>query len=185
MLSPIIADNFLSFYDELKEYSLISNFEDEVNTVDGAVYPEICKEIPRNIEREMIRRLKYAVGNVSDYKMFLRRSPKGVSVPHVAHTDNSMGKYSAMLYLNEGEHGTAFLKHIETGIMYAPGDQEYVDMMSKDQNDLEKWQVMGGVQMKENRCAIFDAGYFHCATPVGGFGEGEESRCVLTCFFDD
>lgn len=180
-----VFDNFLSFYDELKEYSLIADFKDEVNEVDGVVYPQICKELPRNIERELISRLKHVFGNVSRYKMFMRKSPEGVSVPHVAHTDISMGKYSAMLYLNNDNGGTAFLKHVQTGIMYSPGDPDYLKPVVRDQNDQDKWQVMDMVQMQENRCAIFDAGYFHCATPVGGFGQGQNSRTVLTCFFDD
>ena len=30
---------------------------------------------------------------------------------------------------------------------------------------------------------LVDAGLFHCAMPIGGFGAGDDARCVLTCFF--
>ena len=89
-----------------------------------------------------------------------------------------------MLYLNDHDHGgTAMLRHRETGMAYAPESDTFAAIARNDQNDQSKWTIVEYVQMKENRAAIFDAGFFHCALPVGGFGEGETARVVLTVFF--
>jgi len=88
-----------------------------------------------------------------------------------------------MLYMNDADGGTAFIRHKETGVMYAPESQEMVDYVAQDQNSPDKWAVVDMVSMKENRAVIFDSGKFHCAMPIGGFGEGIEARTVLTVFF--
>jgi hypothetical protein len=180
----MIFDNFLESYSDLKAHSLSAVFSDIANSVDGVVYPYICADIPENVRSEIVEILTKAIGREPvNMTMFMRLSPKGCHVPHIAHTDNSMGVYSLMLYMNDHEGGTAFIRHKETGIMYAPESQEIVELVQKDQNNPEKWAVVDMAHMKENRAVIFDAGKFHCAMPIGGFGEGAESRCVLTCFF--
>lgn len=178
-------DNFLNQYNDLAQYAKDAEFKDEVNPSDGVTYPLICREIPRAIWDDVRRGLSEYLGQSPEiHAMFMRRSPKGVDVPHVAHHDAVMGRYSLMLYLDDKEgSGTAFLRHKESGIMYQPDSQEYVDVVVKDQNSLEKWVVSSMVQSKANRAAIFDAGIFHCAMPVGGYGEGNEARTVLTAFF--
>jgi len=180
----IIIDNFLESYQELKDYSLVADFTGITNHVDGVTYPHINADIPEAVRAELTKKLKEIFGREPESAMmFMRQSPKGCHAPHIAHTDNSMGIYSLMLYMNDHEGGTAFIRHKETGIMYAPESQEIVELVQKDQNNPEKWAVVDMAHMKENRAVIFDAGKFHCAMPIGGFGEGAESRCVLTVFF--
>lgn len=178
-------DDFLNQYNDLEQYAKDAEFQDEVNPSDGVVYPLICKEIPRAIWDDVRRGLSEYTGQSPEiHALFMRRSPAGVDVPHVAHHDGVMGRYSMMLYLDEKEgSGTAFLRHKESGIMYAPESQEYIDTVVEDQNNLDKWVVSSMVHSKENRAAIFDAGIFHCAMPVGGYGHGSEARTVLTAFF--
>jgi hypothetical protein len=181
----MIIDNFLESYGALKDHIRCCNFSDIANPVDGVVYPFINLSVPDVVRSELDRRIESIIGRAPENStVFLRRSPKGVSVPHVAHTDISMGRLSLMLYCNEYEGGgTAFLRHRETGICYSPESQEYVELMQKDQNSPDKWAVVDMAHMEENRAVIFDAGKFHCAMPVGGFGEGFEARTVLTVFF--
>ena len=123
----------------------------------------------------------------------MRRSPSGVDVPNIVHTDNSHGQTSLMLYLQDKPDltgyrmdiaGTAFLRHRLLGIAYAPTVDELVGLCVKSANNITHWTVHSRCEMKANRACIFDAGWFHCAEPVGGFGEGESARCVLTAFFD-
>jgi hypothetical protein len=180
----MIVDNFLNSYSELKDYAQSADFSTVVNPVDGVDYPHICVDIPDSVRAELLGRLTDFLGKEPEnVTMFMRRSPEGCHVPHIAHTDNSMGLYSLMLYMNDEEGGTAFIRHRQTGVMYAPEDQQMVDYLTADQNSPEKWALVDMAHMKENRAVIFDAGKFHCAMPIGGFGEGASSRTVLTVFF--
>lgn len=177
-------DDFLSNFDVLKAFEKDAQFEDVPNPYDGVVYPLICQELPRPIMDEIKVKLSEYLGREPNISAsFLRRSPEGVNVPHIAHTDKSMGDYSLMLYLSDGEGGTAFLRHSESGMMYQPESEEFVDLAVRDQNDLDAWRVASQTPMKANRACIFDAGLFHCALPVGGFGKGNTARTVLTVFF--
>lgn len=177
-------DDFLSSFGDLKAFEAGAIFDDVPNPYDGVVYPLICQDIPRPIMDEIKANLAEYLGREPSVSAsFLRRSPEGVPVPHIAHTDKSMGDYSLMLYLSDGEGGTAFLRHAESGMMYQPEAQEFVDMAVRDQNNLDAWRVASQTPMKANRACIFDAGLFHCAMPIGGFGEGNSARTVLTVFF--
>ena len=181
-----VYDGFLESYDELKQHSLTCDFQDIENPADGVVYPNICTDIPADVKQEIFDKLCVFKGDViKDETIFLRMSPEGVHVPHVAHTDIVMGQYSLMLYLNENElSGTSFLRHIATGISYQPMLDGFVKLVEGDMNTLEAWAPYQRVPAKENRAAIFDAGCIHRADPVGGFGlSQEDSRIVLTCFF--
>lgn len=178
------VDDFLEGFDELKAFEKDAQFEDVENPYDGVVYPLICQNIPDTIMDEIKAKLSAHLGRDPDISAsFLRRSPEGVHVPHVAHTDQSMGDYSLMLYLGDGDGGTAFLRHSETGIMYQPQSPAFVELAARDQNNLEAWKSVSMTPMKANRACIFDAGLFHCALPIGGFGQGNSARTVLTVFF--
>jgi hypothetical protein len=180
----ITIDDFLPSYQALKDISVTGEFSDIENPVDSVVYPHIFKDVPDHLIREVESKLNEIFGSVVINTIFMRRSPKGVKVPHMAHTDNSMGDYSLMLYMQDNDDaGTALIRHKRSGITYAPESETFVDVVRHDQNNPDQWQVYQVATMKENRAAIFDAHLFHCALPVGGFGEGAESRCVLTAFF--
>ena len=181
----MILDNFLVSYKELKAYSLKCDFIDEINPIDGVVYPLICKDIPESVISEITSKLSEFLGRETEQiTIFMRMSPKGADCPHLIHHDGSMGKYSLMLYLNSTVGGTALVRHTETGITYAPNNQIFVNIITYDQNNVDAWQEYERADMKENRAFIFDAQKLHCALPIGGFGENQkDSRIVLTCFF--
>lgn len=184
-LSYIQIDSFIDSYADLKDYTKTADFSGVRNPVDGVIYPHICSSLPEAIRIEILVKIAAIIAREpQSVTMFIRRSPAGVPVPHIAHTDNSMGLYSLMLYMNDSlDGGTAFIRHKQTGMMYAPESQEFVDLAEKDQNELSAWAIVEQAIMKENRAVIFDAGLFHCAMPIGGFGEGAEARTVLTVFF--
>lgn len=182
----IIIDDFIDSYQQLKELSLACEFGDVKNPIDETVYPLIYADIPEIIKKEILSKIYnlFLHRIPENVTMFMRRSPAGVPVPHIAHHDLSMGKYSLMLYLNDHEEGgTAFIRHIDTGMCYAPANDDFVAIAQFDQNNTEKWAIIEKAKMKQNRAVIFDAGLFHCAMPIGGFGEGSDARTVLTCFF--
>lgn len=182
----IIFDDFLDCYEELKQYAHDADFSDVVNPVDGVTYPHICADLPEYVLRSVSARLDRLMHRkVEVNTIFMRRSPKGVHVPHMAHTDNSMGNYSLMIYLNDHpDGGTALLTHIDTGIERAPETQDLLAIVHNDQNNPSAWSIRDSAKMKQNRGFIFDAHEFHCALPLGGFGEGSDARTVLTVFFN-
>jgi hypothetical protein len=182
----MIQDELLS-ESSFKKLSLISKldcFKDEVNPVDGVNYPLICKDIPKEIESEIIQGLGICMDRpVRNPMIFMRKSPKGIDCPHQVHSDCSMGKYSLMLYMNDGAGGTSFVKHKRSGITYSPEDSEFLDIIHKDQNNADAWEIIDYCPMRPNRAFIFDSRRLHRAEPIGGFGRGKDSRIVLTCFF--
>lgn len=181
-----IIDDFIASYDDLKLLARSADFSGVKNPVDGVIYPYIFADIPMHIKRQVIDTIECIFGRPPEATtMFMRRSPAGAPVPHIAHTDNSMGRFSLMLYLfdNEGS-GTAFIRHKSTGIMYAPESTDFLSIVQADQNNPGRWGIVDMAHAKENRAVIFDSGKFHCAMPIGGFGEGSEARTVLTVFFN-
>lgn len=154
-------------------------FKETVNPADGVQYPRICDDIPALVRTEV----EFLAGKPANY-LFMRESPEGVRVPHQVHTDNSMGKTSMMLYLEDGPGGTAFLRHRVLGIHYAPAVESLVTLCQDDANNPDAWHINAMCRQEKNKACVFDAGYFHRAEPIGGYGEGKRSRCVLTGFFD-
>lgn len=181
----IVQDNFIDTYADLKQFARVATFGYIENPSDGVVYPCICAEVPGHVREEIITKVTKIISREPEnITMFMRRSPKGVDVPHIAHHDLVMGAYSLMLYLNDNdEAGTAFIRHKETGMCYAPESPAFLKIAQHDQNLPTEWAILEMIKMKENRVVIFDAGVFHCAMPIGGFGQGADSRTVLTCFF--
>ena len=182
----VVIDNFLSCFDELKEHSLVCSFGDIVNPADGVVYPHINLDIPSAVLNEIKEKINKIFGAATINYAFLRMSPKGAFAPQAVHTDCSMGKYSLMLYLNNADGGTAMMAHKASGISQAPMDAAFLAVTTPDKNNIDAWEIIDIAEMKENRAAIFDAKKYHCALPVGGFGESQpESRIVMTVFFND
>lgn len=182
----IEINDFLGDFSELEKFAKIARYRDEINPVDGVVYPHICKEIPAGVINDIIFNLTHKLLSRAPKKpfIFMRKSPAGVPVPHKFHTDNSMGEFSMMIYLQDNPRaGTALAYHKELGINQAPNDNEKLEKTIKDCNDDSKWQIYKLAKMVKNKAVIFDSRLFHVALPIGGFGEGEESRVVLTCFF--
>lgn len=180
----MIHDNFLKNYDLLREFADSAEFKDEENPVDGVIYPMICAELPDEITKEVQEKVKPN----NTFVLFMRMSPEGVHCPHIAHTDNSMGDFSLMIYLNRQEHckgGTSLIYHRQTGMAFAPEAPEMVGIARRDQNISDAWITHSHCAMAPNRAFNFPAQMFHRAEPIGGFGTtNHDSRLVLTCFYD-
>jgi hypothetical protein len=158
-------------------------FKDEINELDGTVYPLICRHVPEIIKAEIdeicFNHLGRDAMNVAE---FFRSSPAGVNCPNPVHHDGVMGDYSLMLYLtNIG--GTAFVTHSATGISFAPSAKEVVDIVAADSKNVDSWRVTGFAKADINTAAIFPAQMMHAAHPIGGGGEGVTARVVYTRFF--
>lgn len=183
----VLADDFFIDFDVVRKHFDDAVYQDVVNPVDGVTYPGITM-LPAWMIVEVLQGVRKMMGwSPICRTIFARLSLAGTKAPHQAHTDNSMGQYSLMLYLNRPEDccgGTALLQHWN-GMERAPTEQADVDLAMRDTNIHSAWSPMLDVAMKTNRAFIFAADLFHRAEPVGGFGSTpQDGRLVLTMFFD-
>ncbi len=182
-------DHFLPkpIFNELRYYAAEqASFADVTSPIDGVTYPLICEEIRTDIAAAVIQAMTGHLQMVPEVRhMFMRRSPAGIQAPNIHHTDNSMGTWSMMLYLDWiPEGGTAFVRNKLLGAAYAPELPGVVEMLQAAANEVEAWEVFDMCEAAPNRACIFDAAWFHRAEPVGGQGVGVEARTVLTVFYD-
>jgi hypothetical protein len=109
------------------------------------------------------------------------------------HSDRESGAYTCIVYCSEHEEesGTAFYRHIPTGLtampsfaeMKADGSFEQIkaDMVSRNP---ENWEQIDYVEGKYNRAVIFEAPLFHSRFPLNGIGTTEmDGRLIWASHF--
>ena len=124
--------------------------------------------------------------------MFFRNTNKGMEKAYI-HSDREAGSHTCIAYLSEHEEksGTAFYKHIPTGLTRMPSFKEMqetgvleelkADMVSRDES---KWELMDFVEGKYNRALIFEAPLFHSRYPLEGIGDNpEDGRLIWASHF--
>lgn len=178
-------DGFLEHPEKAREQLLSKRFIDVTNPVDGVVYPGICQDIPAEVKMAFINGLSRIVGyEIFPTTMFARSMPEGVKSPHQVHSDRSMGFYSAHVYLSEKwptGAGTGFYTHDTEGHR----ETELTNHANLNFKGFENWSRNLFCQGQFNRLLVHDSSFYHCAEPSEGFGKTlEESRLVLTCFFN-
>ena len=188
-LHSMVVDDFLSYFDKVREWADGATFAPVTSPVDGVEYPGICADIPDNLKAEVHFKLQLVLGGaVKINHIFARLTTEGTPVPHQAHNDATMGMCSLMLYLNrieDCEGGTELLAHTSAGMEYGPQCETSQLIWQQDTNRPQQWLTLGVCPMKPNRAFIFDARLMHRAAPVGGFGkDAKDGRLVLTAFFD-
>lgn len=176
-MHSLIVDDWLYDFNGWRSWADTLKYEDAVNPADGVVYPGIYRNIPTWGTHQ---RLAAFFGQVRINAIFLRLSLEGVTVPHQAHNDALMGKYSLMVYMNRAEHcrgGTSLIEHVD-------GDVDQTKW-ERDTNIPHQWRVKSLCEMQPNRAFIFRADLMHRAEPIDGFGsDATNGRLVLTAFFD-
>lgn len=178
----MIVSNFLDSFNELSIHTKSVKFNEEVNVVDGAIYPAITLDIPEHIKTEFKQKIEKEKGfEISVNVMFLRANPKCASEPYQAHNDLNMGDYTCILYLTE-IGGTAFVSHKETG--FNVNDNKYAKEWLRDCNDFDAWNIDSFCEAKQNRALLFDAEKMHRGEPVEGSGNGSSARMIMVCFFN-
>lgn len=182
-----VIDNTLNDFNGFRSHCDGLDYSATVNPVDGVSYPGISTEVPPNVAREVISAIQGNIPRpIAGSVMFLRATLEGVDVPHQAHNDATMGDYGIILYLNRTEHckgGTAFVRHIETGMDKNPASQAEQVIWERDTNKREAWEIREMVDMRPNRAFVFDTGSMHRAELPAAFGSGSrDGRLVLVCF---
>jgi hypothetical protein len=148
---------------------------------DGEVYRRVClTEIPG--VRDAIEK---AMGPVDLLGMGFRLNFGG-ELPNAAiHSDMGWGTHALVLYLSEGEGGTAFWRHKATGAhRIDPGDFDLFEQVRHDWDDADRWEQVGLCEMKLGRAVIYESALFHSRWPFEAFGTGpDDGRLIAVAFF--
>lgn len=145
-----IVDNFLPDAAAIRAHALASEFVDWPG-YDGEVYRRVClTEVPGLRDR-----IEQVMGPVEMLGMGYRLNFGG-ELPNAAiHSDLGWGTHALVLYLSEGDGGTAFWRHKATGASRIdPGDTELFEIVRHDWNDAEKWERYGLAEMRMGRAII-------------------------------
>lgn len=175
-------DNFLpeTPIKNLRQQALSADYQDWEGP-DHIVYKRISVvDIP-----EIRDRLAEIYGEVDVLGMAFRADQEGNRTTQSIHTDVGWGTHALVLYLTDGDSGTAFWKHKASGRIEMPTHDidAYIDTR-KDWLDESKWEIYDEVEMKFNRAALYKSQLFHSRWPFEGFGTClEDCRLVLVAFF--
>lgn len=176
----VIVDGFLSDPHAVRRHALGSKFEDWTGH-DGEVYKRVClTDVPGLRER-----LELLVGPVEMLGMGYRLNYFGELPNALIHSDIGWGTHALVLYLADGESGTAFWHHRPTGTnRLPPGDLDLLAKVEPDWNRPAEWSVREVVETQFNRAAIYDSALYHSRLPFDGFGtHPENGRLVAVAFF--
>jgi len=176
----IVIDHFMPDADEIRAHALASDFVDWPGP-DGEVYKRVClTEVPGLLER-----LEREIGPVNMLGMGYRLNFGG-EVPNAAiHSDLGWGTHALVLYLSEGEGGTAFWRHKATAAhRIDPGDAELFEAVRHDWDDESAWDRIGLAETRMNRVVIYESALFHSRYPFAAFGDSPENgRLIAVAFF--
>lgn len=184
----LILDDFFEDPEGIRTEIIYRDFVDFKNPVDAIIYPGI-QVAPKGTQEILEHRLRNIIGRdiVIDACFARLTTKKMAEAPHKIHSDRIMGHYSCHIYLSKFwplGGGTSFWTHPYEGQRHTFLTNEA--RIVEDQNDQTKWSRDILVQAEFNRALIHDACLWHCAEPVGGWGEGpEDGRLVLTTFFSE
>lgn len=112
--------------------------------------------------RRHVTCLAAAVTGAAPALSFFRKSPLGQTAPNFVHSDEVMGRFTGIYYLNpepaDGD-GTAFWER--------SGGQ---------------WKMTRLVPAKFNRLLTFSAGLHHSRALFNNYGEGDDARLIQVIF---
>lgn len=175
-----VIDDFLPDIERVRTHALVSEFYDWEGP-DEQVYKRICiTPIPT-----MLQRLEEVVGPFEMLGMGYRLNYDEEVPNQSIHSDLGWGTHALVLYLGDGPSGTAFWRHKATGTIAIRQGQ--VGLLNKIQNDWEdesKWEQREMVEMKKNRCLIYESALYHSRFPFKAFGNSPETgRLIAVAFF--
>ncbi|XQA72069.1 DUF6445 family protein [Xanthomonas sacchari] len=176
----IVIDDFLQDAASVRAHGLQAPFIDWP-AHDGQVYKRVALvEVPGL--REGIER---AMGPVQMLGMGYRLNYGGEMPNAAIHSDIGWGTHAAVLYLSEGEGGTALWRHKATGAeRIEPGDMALFEQVCNDWDDADRWEQTALAEMSLGRCVIYESALFHSRWPFAAFGTDPQSgRLVAVAFF--
>lgn len=175
-----VVDGFLPQPDKVRAHALACPFEDWPG-FDGQVYKRVwIGEVPGLIDR-----LVQEVGPLELLGMGYRLNYAGELPNQAVHTDLGWGTHALVLYLCDGEGGTAFWRHKRTGATeMRPGDFDLAHAIGSDWDDAGAWEQVGLCPLAFNRAVIYPSHLFHSRWPFAAFGDSPETgRLIAVAFF--
>lgn len=183
----LVIDNFFKDGQAVRNALMNCEFKDVVSPFDQVTYPGIAVDLPEMITGGLKGGIEGYLGPITPTATFARVSPSGNFAPHQAHSDWVMGQYTALVYMNLPHQcvgGTSILRH-KNGMEVQPRDVDGNEILIRDSNKPELWDVVGLCEMKFNRLFLVDSTLIHRSEPVGGFGKTLlDGRLVLVMFFN-
>lgn len=180
MVELAVFEEFMPNIEEIREHALAASYEDWPGP-DGEVYKRICiTEIPG-----LRAKIESVVGPVDMLGMAYRLNYKGELPNATIHTDLGWGTHALVLYLNDGESGTAFWRHSKTGAKSVTEKQlELLQIVETDWNYPDAWEMRNLIGMRKNRALIYESKLFHSRYPFKAFGNSPETgRLIAVAFF--
>lgn len=175
-----VYDDFLPNPQGVRTEALAADYIDWQG-YDGEVYKRICiTEVPGLRER-----IEEAMGPVEMLGMGYRLNFGGEMPNAAIHSDMGWGTHAAVVYLSEGEGGTAFWRHKATGEQrIEAGNVPLFERVKDHWNDESQWEQHRIVPMKLNRALIYESALFHSRYPFAAFGDSPETgRLIAVAFF--
>lgn len=148
---------------------------------DGEVYKRVwLGEVPG-----FVAAIEEMVGPVDVFGTGYRLNYAGELPNHAIHSDMGWGTHAAVLYLADGDSGTAFWRHDATGAeSIQPGDFDLFAKIDGDWDSPEKWTQTAFVPMQMGRLVIYDGSRFHSRWPFEAFGSTKhDGRLIAVAFF--
>lgn len=179
-MPPIIVDNAISDALSARAEGLRARYVDWPGH-DGEVYKRVSLTPVPGLQEA----IEAQMGPVEMLGMGYRLNFNG-ELPNAAiHSDMGWGTHAAVLYLSEGEGGTAFWRHKATGAhRIDPGDMSLFEHVKGDWDDSDQWEQIGLAEMKLGRMVIYESALFHSRWPFAAFGTDYDSgRLVAVAFF--
>ena len=176
----VVIDDFFPNFERVRNHAILSEFYDW-QAPDGEIYKRISMlHVP-----DMLDTLTNNVGGVqiqlSGYRLNYEGEPPNQSI----HADLGVSSHVIVVYLNDGESGTAFWEHTETKATEINfGDVELFEQIKDDFEKSEAWTQILVVPAKKNRAVIYRSNLFHSRYPFEAFGSTpEDGRLIATAFF--
>lgn len=120
---------------------------------------------------------------------FFREAKEGQDDELRIHNDSIINEQqpdrAGVLYMSENElchiNGTAFWKHKEYGETFSNSDnpEEFNSLLTRDSNDISKWELKSIIGHKRNRFLSYPCNYFHSKFP----DKFDKSRIVFVIFY--
>jgi hypothetical protein len=169
-------------FEFVQEYARNLDYTGAKNPEDGVVYPDINTQVPQ--------KLRDYIEGTTGFKIrttFFRLTCATTgTAPHQAHTDSVMGKYTLLLYMQDGPGGTSLVRHKETGMDEDPDTVPEIEAWRKDTNNAGAWEAYQLFTMEANKAVLFPSRLMHRAEPIKGFGNSaKDGRIVFIAFLDD
>lgn len=167
----LVFDDVLPHPERYRAWALAQTFREHVTG------DEHWKGIALLEDQTLPTIVEQFVQGAKTHLTFFRQSPLGQTEPNFIHSDEGMGQWTAILYLNPTPapgDGTTFWKFTPTGAVY--GSAREIDKAPA------LWTPWEQVEAKFNRLLIFDSLYFHSRAIEENYGHGADARLVQVAF---